>query len=246
MTGAKQRHFLKYCIGSADTLGLDRTVSSRLQQALAADQALPGVIWLNGTACRGCTGCLANLDSPGRPSGIADLLVNYISLESRPNLETAAGDLAAQALNQAIAKDFILAVDGGIPTSFGGQSSVLWTEKGREVTAREVLCTLASRARAIVTIGNCASFGGTPLGTPNLTGIHSVGTATGRPTVIVPGCPAHPDWVVWTVAQLLANGSPFVDRNGGPAETFRKDVGLDTRPFMPEDRTRPFFQGEAG
>lgn len=216
-----RREFLKYCIGSAAALGLNASVIGKLEKALAADGAgLPTVIWLNGANCTGCTVSLANLVGSQAPTDVADLLVNTINLAFHPNLMGAAGDLAVKSLKEAAAADFILAVDGGIPTAFDGHTCMLWTENGREVTAKEAVLSLAPRAKAVLCIGTCSSFGGMPSGNPNPTGIKSVSELTGLQTINIPGCPAHPDWVVWTVAQLLAGLAPALDRDGRPASLF--------------------------
>jgi hydrogenase small subunit len=220
-----RRQFLKYCAGSAAALGLPLTVIGKLESALAADgDGLPTVIWLNGANCTGCTVSLANHLGPEHPTDIADLLVNYINLAFHPNLMGAAGDLAVQTLNQATAKPYILAIDGGIPTAFDGHTCLLWTENGHEVTAKEAVTRLATDAAAILSIGTCASFGGIPAGNPNPTGIVSVGDLIGRPTINIPGCPTHPDWIVWTIANLLAGVVPELDERGRPREIFHEEI----------------------
>jgi hydrogenase small subunit len=216
-----RRNFLKYCIGSAAVLGLNPTVVGRLEEVLAAPgDELPTVIWLNGANCTGCTVSLANLLSQEGPSDIGDLLTNYIGLAFHPNLMGAAGDLAVQTLNEAASGDFILAVDGGIPTAFGGHTCVVWTDNGQEVTAQDAVLSLAPQAAAVLSIGTCASFGGIPGGNPNPTGIVSVGELTGLQTINIPGCPTHPDWIVWTIANLLAGVTPVLDSQGRPMELF--------------------------
>jgi len=197
----------------------------KLESALAADgDGLPTVIWLNGANCTGCTVSLANHLRPERPTDIADLLVNYINLAFHPNLMGAAGDLAVQTLNEATAKPYVLAVDGGIPTAFDGHTCLLWTENGHEVTAKEAVTRLAADAAAILSIGTCASFGGIPAGNPNPTKIVSVGNLIGRQTINIPGCPTHPDWIVWTIANLLAGVVPELDERGRPREFFREEI----------------------
>ena len=198
-----RRDFLKYCIGSAAALGLPLSALGKLEKAFAAG-TLPTVVWLNGANCTGCTVSLANRFSTQAPTDISDLLVNTIDLAFHPNLMGAAGDLAVNNLIQATTGEFILAVDGGIPTAFGGGACMVWTEKGKEVTALEAVRTLAPKAKAVLSIGTCASFGGIPAGNPNPTGIMSVRDASGSSTINIPGCPTHPDWIVWTVAQLLS------------------------------------------
>ena len=221
MQGISRRSFLKYCIGSASILGLDLSVVARLQQALAADGAgLPTVVWLNGANCTGCTISLANRISSEGPSDITDLLVNTISLEYHPNLMGAAGDLAVSVLNEASSGDFILAVDGGIPTAFGGHACTVWSENGRDITAMEAVERLAPQAAAVLCIGTCASFGGIPAGGSNPLGVTTVGALTGVPTINIPGCPAHPDWIVGTVASLLAGVVPDLDEDARPMNIF--------------------------
>jgi hydrogenase small subunit len=221
----KRRDFLKYCIGSAAALGLDLSVLGTLQKALAADGAgLPKVIWLNGANCTGCTISLANLISDDGPTDVADLLVNYLDVVFHPNLMGAAGDLAVQCLNEAAGGDFILVVDGGIPTAFNGHTCILWTESGHEVTAKEAVLSLSAKASAILCIGTCSSYGGIPAGNPNPTQIKSVSELTGRQTINIPGCPAHPDWIVWTVANLLAGVTPELDDRSRPRQLYKEEI----------------------
>ena len=158
------------------------------------------------------------------PKDIADLLINTIDLAFHPNLMGACGDLAVQTLKTAAAGNFILAIDGGIPTAFNGHTCTLWTENGHDVTAKEAVTSLAPMAAAILSIGTCASFGGIPAGNPNPTEIVSVSELIGRPTINIPGCPTHPDWIVWTVANLLAGVIPKLDSAGRPAQLFKDSV----------------------
>lgn len=225
MKGISRRAFIKYCIGSAAALGLDATVVGRLQQALAADaNPLPAVIWLNGANCTGCTVSLANLVSQESPTDIVDLLVNYIDLAFHPNLMGAAGHLAVQQLNETAGDDFILVMDGGVPTAFDGHTCVLWSENGREVTALEAVGALAPKAAAVLCVGTCACFGGIPAAGPNPTGVKPVPEIAGVATINIPGCPTHPDWIVWTVAQLLAGVVPELDEYSRPRFLFERKI----------------------
>jgi len=217
-----RRQFLKYCLGSAAVLGLPISVITRLESAQAAD--LPKVIWLNAANCTGCTVSLANLFSDSGPVDIADLLINTIDLTFHPTLMGAAGDLAVQQLLDTAAGSYILAVEGGIPTAFGGHACMLWTQNGHDVTALEAVQTLAPDAAAVLSIGTCASYGGIPAGNPNPTGIVSVSEASGVATINIPGCPSHPDWIVWTIANLLAGVVPQLDGSGRPQELYGRAV----------------------
>ncbi|GAB4273319.1 MAG: hypothetical protein Kow0092_28660 [Deferrisomatales bacterium] len=222
-----RRDFLRYSALSGAALGLPASVLVKLEEAYAAGgEGLPTVVWLNGANCTGCTVSLANLVGSQGPTDLADLLINYISLDFHPNLMAAAGDLAVQHLKEATAGDFVLVVDGGVPTAFNGHTCLLWCEGGRDVTALEAVQDLAPRALATLCVGTCASFGGIPAGNPNPTGILSVADATGGSTINIPGCPAHPDWIVWTVAQLLVGTVPTLDDRGRPAALFQGDDNI--------------------
>ena len=213
----------------------------KLEKAFAA--GLPTVVWLNGANCTGCTVSLANLFSSQAPTDIADLLVNTIDLAFHPNLMGTAGDLAVDNLIQAASGDFILAVEGGIPTAFEGSACMVCRVNGREITALEAVHILAPRAAAVLCIGTCASFGGIPAGNPNPTDIKSVSEASGISTINIPGCPTHPDWIVWTIAQLLSGATVTLDSFGRPATLFGSENNVHGHcPRLGEEKASFFGQ----
>jgi hydrogenase small subunit len=217
-----RRDFLKYCTASAAALGLQQALGP-LGKALASTSG-PPIIWLSAASCTGCTISLANRISTSAPVDLSDLLINTINLAYHPNLMGAAGDLAVQTLSNASAGKFILAVEGGIPTLYNGKTATLWTYNGVDVTALSAVQQLAPKASKVLAIGTCASFGGMSGANPNPTGIKSVSAATGVSTINIPGCPAHPDWIVWTIAQLLAGVSPTLDSSRRPTALYGKTV----------------------
>ena len=217
-----RREFLNYCTGSAAALGLTATLGP-LQKALAAT-AGPPVIWLKGASCTGCTVSLANLVSSTAPVDLADLLIHTIDLVYHPTLMGAAGDQAVQTLLNASAGKFILAVEGGIPTIYNGRTCTVYTQNGVDVTALQAVQQLAPKAAKVISIGTCASYSGMAGAAPNPTQIKSVSAATGVATINVPGCPPHPDWIVWTIAQLLAGASPQLDSSGRPVTLYGRTV----------------------
>ncbi|MCU0586997.1 MAG: hydrogenase small subunit [Syntrophobacteraceae bacterium] len=219
-----RRGFLKYCLGSAAALGLDHSTLGILEKVLATGSG-PPIIWIAASNCTGCTVSLANRISTSKPVDVADLLFNTVSLAYHPNLMGAAGSLAVEtALAAERSKAFILAVEGGIPTAFGGRCCYVWNENGRDMTALEVVERLAPKAHAVLSIGTCASFGGMSGAAPNPTGIRSVRDITGVSTVNIPGCPAHPDWIIGTTAKLLAGSRLSLDSDGRPTDYFRSTI----------------------
>ena len=53
---------------------------------------------------------------------------------------------------------------------------------------------------------------------------------TGRQVINIPGCPTHADWIVWTIAQLLAGAPIPLDASGRPREFFSRRIH-ETCPF---------------
>jgi hydrogenase small subunit len=216
-----REQFLRYCVGSAATLGLPKSVLSKLEQALSVEGLVqPKVIWLNGANCCGCTLSLTNLFNKANPTATTDSLFDTIDHNFHPSLMVKADNLTIEQLANITEGNFILAVDGGIPTAYNGYGCMLWTDQGEEVTVKEAVQMLAPKAAVVLAIGTCASFGAVPFDDPNQTDIVSVGELTGVTTVNIPGCPTHPDWIVWTLAHLLSGETLQTDDHHRPIELY--------------------------
>jgi hydrogenase small subunit len=211
------------CGGGGSSGGAGPSATSPSIPTISQGAGGPTVLWLSGAACSGCTVSLANRIAPSDPTDVGDLLINHINLAYHATLMGAAGDMAVKNLKDLSAGPFILAVEGGIPTAFNGKACVLWSDGGTEVTALSAVRDLASRSMANLCIGTCASFGGIPASSPNPTQIQSLSQATGKSTINIPGCPAHPDWIVLTIAELLAGRTPALDSSGRPTTFFSGD-----------------------
>jgi len=164
--------------------------------------------------------------SPGPSAGTAaDVLINNINLVYHPNLMSLAGqDAVAQAEAAYNKGGYLLAVEGGIPTAFGGRACYAWTYNEQEVTFEQAVRTLADKAAGILCIGTCAAWGGIPAAPPNPTGVMGVKALTGKDTINIPGCPTHPDWIVWAVVQLLLGKPIALDSFGRPTQFFGTTV----------------------
>ncbi|MCU0580173.1 MAG: hydrogenase small subunit [Desulfobacterota bacterium] len=219
-----RRDFLKYCGLSAAAVGLSATDLTLLEKALASPTG-PSVIWLQGSGCTGCSESFLNRISTEGPATAADVLVNAINLVYHPNLMSLAGqDAVAQAQAAYEKGGYLLAVEGGIPTAFGGRACYAWTYNETEVTFEQAVKGLAEKAAGILCVGTCAAWGGIPAAPPNPTGVKGVKEVTGRNTINIPGCPTHPDWIVWAVVQLLTNQPIALDGYGRPTHFFSTSV----------------------
>jgi len=215
-----RRDFLKYCGMTATVLGLSANDLLGLKDALANPNG-PTVLWLQGAGCTGCSISFLNRISTTAPTTAGDLLVNSINLAYHPNLSSLAGDAVVDVINQAYTKgNYVLIVEGAVPTAFNGAACFAWSYKGVDKTFKDALTMLASRAAKIVSVGSCAAFGGIPASGGNPTQVLSVKAATGKATINIPGCPPHPDWIVWAVAQILLNKPVTLDAVGRPTALF--------------------------
>jgi len=120
---------------------------------------------------------------------------------------------------------YVLVVEGAIPFGADGR----FCDAGGGMTMVEALRTFAGPANAVLAVGTCAAYGGISAGAPNPTGAVGVKSALGtlgiNKTVIrIPGCPTHPDWIVGTVADLLAGKTPALDADGRPLSFFGATV----------------------
>lgn len=219
-----RRDFLKYCGLTAAVLGLSTKELFLLEEALA-DPNAPQVLWLQGSGCTGCSISFLNYISASAPTSAADILINNINLAYHPNLMSLAGQSAAEVARQAYdTGGYILAVEGGVPTAFGGRACWAWNYNDVEVTFQQAVTDLSSKAAKILSIGTCAAFGGIPATGPNPTQVKSVKAVTGQSTINLAGCPPHPDWIVYTIVQLLLGNDLPLDASSRPTAIYGQTV----------------------
>lgn len=147
------------------------------------------------------------------------VLDNLIDLYYSNTFMAAQGDRAKHILNETVnrkAGQYTLVVEGAIPTKADGAYNVVFITDERPVTALEAVKWLGEKARYVVAIGTCASFGGPSAASPNLTGCVGVNEILDREVINVSGCPVNPDWFVGTLAHLLLFGMPELDVLGRP------------------------------
>lgn len=225
MRNIDRREFLRLCGATGAALCLADLIKPEIAEAFAGPEAgKPPVIWLQGGSCSGCSISLLNSVSPD----IAEVLTGVISLKFHQTIMSAAGDQAMNVLQEVRNKyrgQYVLIVEGTVPVGANGKYATLGEQGERPVTFHKWVKDMAADAKAILSVGSCASFGGIPAGSPNPTESMPVSKVVNRKDVInIPGCPSHPDWVLGTVVHMLKYGMPELDRHGRPKMFFGRCV----------------------
>jgi hydrogenase small subunit len=220
-----RRDFLKISgvIGAGTAVAL---YSFDIKNVLAA--ATTGqvhVVWLQGSSDTGCSISLLQGVSPD----LIDAVTQFrLSIDFHPTLMVPTGDQAMTPLQQIIAGTLpldVLIVEGAIPD---GNYCTVGEANGQPVPIKTWVQQLGDKAKYIVAVGTCATYGGIPSGAPNPTHCQSVSQVLpGKTVVNIPGCPAHPDWVLLTLATVLGGTMPTLDALGRPTMFFGDVIHAD-------------------
>lgn len=220
-----RRDFLKYVAATSAAFGLDAAGLSRLEAALAGPSS-PPIIWIQGALCSGCSVSLLNATNPG----IGDVLLNTVSMKYHSNVQSASGELAISGLTADAAAhegEYILVVEGAVPTAFDGRTCIIGERAGAEWTALDAVKELGAKAKYVVACGTCAAFGGIPARS-SYTASKSVEQVlaglTAAPVINLPGCPTHPNTVIGTLVALLTAGVPPLGAQRQPKQFYTQSV----------------------
>lgn len=162
----------------------------------------PPIAFIHAQNCMGCTTSMMY----GNDFDFLDFLANVGRLELHPSLSFRQGSDYLDNLNRIAAKgDYLLVIEGSIP-SRPREACYLGSEP-----LYNVLAGYAARARMVISSGTCASHGGIPASGGNLTGALSVAAYLQKqkvkvPVLRIPGCPAHPDHIMGTLAYIASTG----------------------------------------
>ena len=180
--GVSRRGFLKFCSATASLMAMPPSAVSQVARALA-EARRPSVIWLSFQECTGCTESLTRSHAPT----VESLIFDAISLDYHHTLQAASGTAAEAAREAAMQEnegEYLLVVDGSIPTGNAGYSTIAG------ISNLDMLKQSAEHAAAIIAVGTCAAFGGIPHANPNPTGAVPVSEIiTDKPIINVSGCP---------------------------------------------------------
>ncbi|MEA3277868.1 MAG: hydrogenase small subunit [Pseudomonadota bacterium] len=222
--GVSRRTFLKFCTVTASSLALPKHLSEAFADSLAAAPR-PAVIWISTQECTGCSESLLRSFEPT----VETLILDHFSLNYHNTLQAAAGTAAEASKGQTIRGDFgryIAVVDGSVPIGEGGSWSMIG---GR--SALDVVYEAVERAALVISVGNCASFGGLPKADPNPGDSFGVDELMAqqlvprRPLINIPGCPPVPEVLTGSIAYVLAfRALPELDQYRRPKVYFGKTV----------------------
>ncbi|MGQ9842237.1 MAG: hydrogenase small subunit [Spirochaetota bacterium] len=215
-----RREFLKVMGSSAAAFAFPSVLIQGCKRAIEKATERTNVIWIQAQSCSGCSVSILNKLEPD----IASVITEYISLNYHQTLCAGTGHAAIQVLENAVKtnrKDFILIVEGSIPTK-SDEYCTIGEMDGRIIGAREWIEKLGKNAMALVAVGSCATFGGIPGAKLRATGDNPTGAVPlqkifpDKKVINIPGCPPHPDWMVGTLLHVLLKGMPELDEYSRP------------------------------
>ena len=235
MAEITRREFLAWGTKLSVLMGLEMSAVPQVVDAL--EHLTSGdapVLWLQGLSCSGCSVSLLNGEFPDP----VELLTSYISLKFHATLSAATGEVAVAIVHRMIEEGgYYLVVEGSIPAGLPEACKF-----GGELVTDQVLAA-ARRAQTVMSVGTCAAFGGIPAAEGNQTGSVSVATfltenAVATPVINVPGCPAHPDWIMGTLVYMLKFGMPELDDVGRPTMFYGRLIHDQCPRFADYERER--------
>lgn len=220
-----RRKFLELVFKGAVMGNFLELLSPHLKSAAASGQVkkLPVIMIETGT----CTGDSISLDNIWTPT-FSDILNNICDWRYDWNIMQTHGAQSYQVLMdtyEKMAGKYVLVVQGAMVHRDGGHYNHVAYDNGKLITGIEMVKMLGQKARYVVALGSCASFGGPAAAYPNptqSTGVQKV--LPERRVINVSGCPAHPDWTMGTLFHLALYGEPELDSFGRPKMFYGETV----------------------
>ncbi|WP_018214190.1 hydrogenase small subunit [Desulfitobacterium hafniense] len=220
-----RREFLKLVVKGAILGNFISLVTPELEKALAQGEInkLPIIMVETGT----CTGDSISLDNIWSPT-LSDIFTNITEWRYDWTMMQSQGELAYDVLleiekNQA--HEFVLLVQGSMIRRDGGHYNYAGLENGQLITGLDLVRRLGLKAKYVVAVGHCATYGGPVAGYPNptqSTGVQNI--LPERRVINVSGCPAHPDWIMGTLLHLALYGEPELEKFGRPKMFFGETI----------------------
>jgi hydrogenase small subunit len=210
--GVSRRKFLKFCSVMTATMALPSRYTSLIAQSLEKTKR-PVMVWLEFQDCTGNTESMLRVSNPG----IADIVLEVLSLEYHETIMAGSGKQAQAALDRVMKEHdgkFIAVVEGSIPM---GDDGVYCTIGGR--TALDIAREVLPKAAAVLAVGACAWDGGIVGAGINPTGAVGVEQAVPgiKQLVNLGGCPHNPQNTAAVLVHYLTFGEmPALDQFNRP------------------------------
>ncbi len=223
-----RRDFLKWMLASGVAIGVGEMGVTKATQFIASLKYTP-VIWLQAAGCSGCTISFLNMvqNNVDEVPTVDKLLLDSIDLKYHNTLMAASGKEAMEILDAETRlndSNYILIVEGGIPTVQNGIHCVIGEKNGKPLTALQALKDFALTAKHIIAIGTCSSFKGVAGAGTNPTGVNSVEGILGSDytsrIINLPGCPVHPYIIGETIVKLLIGETITKDSKKRPLSLY--------------------------
>ena len=188
------------------------------------------LLWIQCGGCGGDTWSFFNAESPNvmelfNSFGIELLWHPSISINSQTNLKTIAAELTSGARELDV-----LCIEGSILRGPGGTGRF---DEIHGKPKKDLVASLAGRARYILAIGTCASFGGIGANTEiEATGLQflreekggflgeNFKSGSGLPVINLPGCPCHCDVIAGALVAIGSGAQLKLDEYGTPDEWY--------------------------
>lgn len=234
MTKFTRREFLELGSKMAVAMGLSSSAIPDLAEAM--ESLVTGrvkVLWLQAQACSGCSISFIDSEAPGS----REIFTRYISLLFHHTLSATQGEDCMEIIHKTSKEGgHILVIEGSIPEGMPDACVI-----GHEPVT-DIVAAAAQSASHVIHLGACAGFGGIPGAENNPTGaISSVDFLKNRgihtPSIVIPGCPPHPDWIVGTLVYLVKYGLPPLDDKGRPLMFFERTIHHNCPRFYDYERS---------
>ena len=205
-------------------------------------------------------------------AGWANFPKGYVCLDYNDVVMASAGSISTDHLKSLRngSEIYVVAVDGAIPfrdqrRKWKGKDArycviaEMDLDDGRGVRGVSVIdmlnYLLGGPCGFVLCWGTCSSYGGIPAAAGNQTqamGVyqalkHSKGKHNQVPVVNVPGCPPHPDWMIYPVAYFLINYPNLPPLTDPVFETYsRPDPIYGIPEELPLSKPRAIYTGDKG
>jgi hydrogenase small subunit len=209
--GVSRRQFLQFMAATTAALGLPAMVLPRAVHAVEGALEKPPVIWLEGMDCAGCSESLLSTINPS----IAEVVLDMLSIRYHETIMAGSGHVAEEAYHQTLNENFVLVVEGAVPS----QEDRYCMVGGKPF--RKTVLEAAEKAQAIIAVGSCAADGA---GIPGACAVGAVGVREllqanniVKPVINLPCCPVKPATLIGTIVYYLTyQDVPPLDNQARP------------------------------